>query len=505
MASDAVNVDRISRIVGYKLIKGFFNTVSPYLPQRIAVLAEANDANQSTLDLTPTAVTSAQKVGQLYGFGSPAYLIARILMPVQGGGVNGVPVVFYPQAKAAGAVAKTLTVTVTGTATGNATHTVYIAGRSGLDGNFYNVNITTGDTPTVIAGKISSAINAILGAPVIATSLAGVATCVTKWSGLTSDDLTITVNTNGVDLGLTYAVVSTASGSGTPSVQTALNLFGSDWNTIVINSYSGVTTVMDALEAFNGIPDPINPTGRYLGVIMKPFIALTGSTSDNAATLTDSRLNNVTIAICSAPLSAGFQFEAAANYAALFAPISQNTPHLDIAGQALPDMPTPVSLGTMADYATRDAYVKKGCTTVDKVTGRYVVQDFVTTYHPIGETPAQYAFCRNIMLDLNIRFAYYLLEQINVVDHVIANDNDIVSVDKVIKPKQWKSLVSDLARDLAKRSLIVDAGFMQDSLTVNLSTTNPDRLETFFRYKRSGFTRISATTAQAGFNFGTLN
>ena len=45
---------------------------------------------------------------------------------------------------------------------------------------------------------------------------------------------------------------------------------------------------------------------------------------------------------------------------------------------------------------------------------------------------------------------------------------------------------------------------MQKSITVGLSTLNPDRLETFFKYKRTGVARISSTTAQAGFNFGTI-
>ena len=43
---------------------------------------------------------------------------------------------------------------------------------------------------------------------------------------------------------------------------------------------------------------------------------------------------------------------------------------------------------------------------------------------------------------------------------------------------------------------------MTDSLLVELSSSNPDRLETSFRYKRTGFLRISSTTMEAGFNFG---
>lgn len=503
--SDAVSLQRISRIVGYKITKGNFAASSPNLPQRIAVFAEANTANQSNLDPNPTLITSAQQAGTLYGYGSPAYLIARILLPKQGSGVDGVPVYFYPQAVASGATSKILKVVPTGVATGNGTHTLVVAGRQGMDGEFYDINIETGDTTADICEKMVDAVNNILGAPVIGTDYDYDARFESKWKGLTANDLSITVETNDNALGITYAVTSIQSGSATPSIAAALNLFGNDWNTIVVNSYGTISSIMTALEQFNGIPDPDSPTGRFVGIVMKPFIAVTGTVSDDPSAISDLRLNDVTIAFAPAPGSAGLPLEAAANMTVLFAVVSQNTPHLDVGGRSYPDMPTPDSIGSMASYENRDAFVKMGCSTVDLVAGVYQIQDFVTTYHKLGENPPQFRYCRNITLDLNIRYGYYLLEQINVVDHAIAADGDTVSATKVIKPKQWKAILNTFASDLAARALIVDTAFMQDSIEVDLSTSNPDRLETFFRYKRSGCVRISSTTAEAGFNFGTLN
>jgi phage tail sheath gpL-like len=502
MANNAVAQNRVSRIVGYQLTTGNFATVSPNLPQRIAVLAEANDVNQGTLSLTPTQITSAQQAGNLYGYGSPVYLNARILFPQTGsGGVSGIPVYVYPQAKAVGATAKKIEITPSGVAIANGTHTLVIAGRGGMDGFFYNININAGDTVPTIAAKIATAVNNILGSPMTAVSTPYVADMTSKWSGLTADGLSITVDTSQApNIGITYNIASIQAGSGTPDVQPALNLFGADWNTIVINSYGTNTQTMTTLEAFNGIPDPLNPTGRFVGII-----ALTGSVADDPSAVTDARLINLTIAICPAPASAGLPMEAAANMAVLFALVCQNTPHLDVAGKQYPDMPTPLVIGSMADYNNRDAMVQKGCSTVSLNAGSYKIQDFVTTYHPIGENPPQFRYCRNIMLDMNIRFMYHILEDINVRDHAIANDTDVVTASNVIKPKQWVAILQGFALDLAKASLIVDAPFMQKSLTVGLSVTNPDRLETFFKYKRSGFVRIASTTAQAGFNFGQTN
>lgn len=504
MSSDAIALNRVSRVTGYVVKKGNFSKNSPNLPQRIAIFAEANIDNQTDLDTDAKEITSAKQAGELYGYGSPIHMIMRILRPFSSEGVGGIPTVVYPQAEAVGSAAKIIQVDVTGTPERNGTHYLKIAGRDGIDGALYALNITTDDTASTIHQKIEDAINNVLACPMEATSTDYEATLTSKWKGLTANALSVEIDTGDDDLGLTYAVSNTQAGSGTPSIDDALAQFGNNWNTVVINSYGTVSAILDVLEAFNGIALDENPTGRYSGIIWKPFVALTGSVADDPTNVTDDREEEMTVAICPAPNSAGLQFEAAANMCRLFAVTAQNNPHLDVAGQSYPDMPTPSSIGSMADYESRDSFVKKGCSTIDLISDKYVVQDFVTTYHPDGENVPQFRYCRNIMIDMNVRFGYFVLEQTYVVDHAIANDNDIVSAQKVVKPKMWKANLDDYAKDLTVRALTVDAAFMTDSIEVSLSSSNPDRFETFFRYKRSGFVRQAATTAEAGFNYGTL-
>jgi phage tail sheath gpL-like len=512
MISDAVGSERVSRVVGYKLTTGNFQNVTPNLPQRIAIIGEANNANQATINDNPREITSAQQAGEIYGFGSPIHMMMRILRPISGDGVGGIPTVVYPQLEDGGAVAREDVITVTGTGTANAVHTIVIGGRRNVDGQSYNFSVLKGDTPTLIAAKISDAVNSVLGCPFTASSELGVVTLVAKCFSQSINDITVSIDQNENEAGITYGLDPlNVEGVGLPltGINTSLDSFGENWNTIVVNGYNNDSDVIEALQDFNGIPDPTNPTGRFQGIIMKPFIAFTGTNEgvieDMISSYQDYR-NDVTIALCVAPNTPAAGFEAAANYAAVWARIAQDNPNLDIAGKFLPDMPIN-NQGFIVDFASynnRDLAAKNGISTVTLEQGRYRVQDFVTTYHPAGDLTPQFRYVRNLNLDFNVRFGYYLLEQINVVDHSLANDSDTVTANNVLKPKQWKGILFSYADDLARRNLIVEPSFMKDSILVGISATNPDRIETFFRYKRSGFVRIASTTAEAGFNFGTL-
>lgn len=506
--STAVSLERISRTVGYAIKKGNFATSTPYLPQRVAILGEANTANQSGLTVAPFEFTTVKEVGDKFGYGSPLHQIARILRPVNGSGLGGIPTIIYPQLSDAGATATVIKGGITGTATKNATHFLIVSGRDGVDGTRYTINIASGDLAAAVEAKIILAINGVLGAPCTAADNAGDIDFTSKWEGVTSAELNITYDTNGDAAGLVYAEISKTAGTGAISLAASLALFGNEWNTIIVNPYSD-TTNLAALEAFNGVPDETTPTGRYVGEIFKPFVALFGSVLDTKAALiaiTDAagRLSQVTNVLCPAPGSSAFSWEAAANVCLLLAPTLQNTPHLDANAKSYADMPIPLDgdIADMAIYDNRDYLAKRGCSTVTLTNGRYTIQDLITTYHPAGETPPQFKYVRNLNIDWNVRYKYYLLELINVIDHAIAESDQAVRVANVIKPIQWKQIINTLADTLASDVLISDVDFTKSTIVVGTSETNPDRLETSFSYKRSSYVRIASTTVEAGFAFG---
>jgi phage tail sheath gpL-like len=504
--STAVGLERRSRVSGYKIKKGFFSNETENLPQIIAIFGEANSANQAGLTTDKVEVTSAQEAADKFGYGSPIHQVMRILRPIGSNGVGGIPTIVFPQVSDVGASATVREWTVTGPATANATHTVVINGRSGVDNQTYRFSVSTGDTDAQIATKIADAINGVLGSPVTAVAALGVVTLTSKWEGATSADLNVVFDLNDNAAGVSYSETDSTDGAGTVDLADSLAEIQDQWVTCVINTYGEAE--LSTFENFNGKPDPSNPTGRYEGLIFKPFMAFFGSTLSSrtaleAITDADARVEQVTNVLCPAPRSNGWPFEAAANAVSVYAPIAQNTPHLTVNNKAYPDMPLPVTnpnfIGDMGEYNNRDLLVKKGCSTVILDNGLYKIQDLVTTYHPSGEVPLQYAYARNLNIDWNVSDAYRTLEEIRLKDRVLVRDEQVTAVSGAIKPKEWVAVLFEFFDNLAQNALINEPGFSKDSLQVQISETNPDRFETFFRYKRTGIARIESTDVEAGF------
>lgn len=503
----AVDSNRISTVIGYELRPGQFNTVTPNLPQRIVILGQGNDANESNYNENEVKLYNIlTDVGERYGYGSPIYNAFKILRPISGTGVGAVDTVVIPQKASTSATFKQLNVEPTGTASEAATHTLVIAGRRRNAGARYDFTVVSGDGPAAISQKMVDAINNALAAPVTATqdtTKSSTESCLaeSKFKGSIAEELTIEVDTNGKAAGVSYSVTDTQSAAGTPAIQNALSKFGDEWNTIVVNPYTG-DTVLNTLEEHNGRPSASGGTGRYSPTIFKPYVALFGHTESTTTKDFSTRKPEVTNVECPAPNSAAFTHEVAAAYARLLSTQAQNRPHLDIQNRYVPDIPVGETAGDYADYNFRDTAVQNGHSTATIQAGNFIVKDFVTTYHPDGEVPLQFNFVRNLIIDWNVRYRYMILEQSNVVDHAIAADGDFVEVDKVVKPKQWKAVLADFADSLGADGLIAEPDFMKANTSVAISDTNPNRLETEIKYKRTGFARILSSVASAGFNLG---
>lgn len=505
--STAIDTTRVSRVVGYKLKPGNFSPTTPYLPQRIAVFGEANQANQATIDETPFEFINHTEVGEKYGYGSPLHQIARILRPISGNPLGGISTIIYPQLEDTTPTATIIkkSVTVATTVTENAIHKVIISGRDGIDGVSYSYSVVKGESAADVMDKIVDAVTNVIASPVTAAVNTGNIDFTTKWRSVTSAELNISFDVGNKAAGIVYAEVSKTAGTGAASITNALAAFNDNWNTIIINPYGSTTFV--ELETFNGVPDPTIPTGRYTPNVFKPLVALYGSAlSDKddvvAVTNASARKSQVTNVHCPMPGATHFTWEAAANMCVACAPIMQNNPHLDNSKQIYRDLIAPTS-GDFSDYNARDFMVKKGSSTVNLISGSYTIQDFITTYAPDGEVPPKFRFVRDLNIDWNVAFNWLLIMQRDIQDKTILPDNNPSNVDNTITPKQVKQLASDFFDDMARLALIADPDFSRDSLQVGINESNPARLDIFFRYKRTSTAHIVSADAAVDFNFTT--
>jgi phage tail sheath gpL-like len=513
MISTAVDVTRVSRVLGYKVYPANFEVLTPYLPQRIVILAEANHANQAALDVSAYQFINSKEVGEKYGYGSPMHQIARILRPQSGDPLGGIATIAIAQQEATVSTAATyvLGVTVATTVTKTCQHTLFINGRSSIDGQTYTYTVEEGDDTADVVAKIAAAINGVMRAPVTATAGTGIVTIVAKWYGATGV-LIVREETYGESAGIVYAETSNTDGTGAADISDALLLFGENWNTLVINSYGAgaANSIFEALEAFNGIPDPQTPTGRYTPTQFKPCLAFYGSLladKDDLVAITndEDRIDQVTNVLCPAPNSEGFPWEAAANVVRLVAPISQNFPHLDVGGKSYPDMPTPEDgdVGDFGDYNARDYLAQMGCSTVLLSAGKYTIQDLVTTYAPDGDPLPKFRFVRDLIVDWNVAYNSLLLMATYIWDKTIIPNNTPVNVADTIKPKGAKQLYTDMFKGLESLALLADSEFSKASLLVGINATNPARLDIFFRYKRTSTAHIVSNDAAVDFNYST--
>lgn len=500
--SNAIGQDRRSRVSGYRIRKGFFDIQSSNLPQQILIVGVPNTANASTVDYTKmTEVVSAKEAGELFGYGSPIHQAMRILRPISSDGVGGIPTFILPLENNGSAAV--IEITVSGTPTKAGTNTLVVNGRESIDGYSYAFNVDLQDTPSDIALAIKDAVNGNIYSPYTATTTAAKVTLTTKYKGAVSNNCTVSVS--AVDnLGITYALGGSVPGTGNSNISRLEGALSTTWITSVVNG--DMDSLFTEFERINGLPYVDTPTGRYTPYVFKPFMAFSGETSSTVADYNtmvnlSTSVGQVTNVICPAPGSKGTKAEAAANVVYLFATTMQNTPEKDVNGMAYPDMPISLTpeFAMFTDYNQRDQFVKNGISNVTFENKQFIIQDLVTTYHVEGEFPYQFAYCRNLNLDWNVKDAYTVLEKRALRDKVILRDNDFSDSTNTIKPKEWKGIVYSLFDDLVNSALISDAEFSKQSLRVEVNAVNKDRFDTFFRYRRTGIARIISTDVEAGF------
>jgi phage tail sheath gpL-like len=210
---------------------------------------------------------------------NPSAVLYAYVVPEAGGGAKDI---------------RTITITTNASSTG----VVQIRFADAV----FDVAITSGDTPTVQAGKVVSAINSNPRVQAVASNVAGVVSITATHASIRgtipvlSVNNSTTLNTDQTLYGSTWNINKTASGmvtgSGTESYTNMLtNLAGRNFYWIALPDHCASTTNLAAIGSYLTTEAlPINNN------IQKAFAVTTDSTSTNAVTAATT-LNNVLFGI----------------------------------------------------------------------------------------------------------------------------------------------------------------------------------------------------------------
>ncbi|RMG60284.1 MAG: phage tail protein [Gammaproteobacteria bacterium] len=188
----------------------------------------------------PTRVTSVAQAEEYFGRGS---MLASMLAHVMAIDPWTETWAIALDDNGAGTAA-TGTITGTGPVARSGTLNMYIGGRR------VQVPVASGDTATVVAAAIVSAVNADTSLPVTASSTSGTVTLTARHAGECGNDIDIRLNYYGETTpdGLSLAITPMSGGTGNPDISTAIAAMGSDWYRWIAMPYTDAAN-LSALEA----------------------------------------------------------------------------------------------------------------------------------------------------------------------------------------------------------------------------------------------------------------
>jgi phage tail sheath gpL-like len=412
-----------------------------------------------------TRISSADQAGKYFGKGSHLHLIAKGFFAANQ--INEVWAI--GQADAGSAVVATGTLTLTGNATAAGVLVVLVAGVR------YEIAVASGDTPTIIAGKVVTALTADVNSPVTAGNSAGVVTFTAKNAGTLGNNIDIRVNYQAGDIlpaGVTAAVVAMASGATDPTIQTALDLLGDEWYHIFVTPYSGVTNVT-ALENF--LADRFGPLKMLDGVAITAQVG-------NLSTLQTYGLSRncphvVTLGLYKYPNTPMEIIGATAGRIASEAQADPAIPQKDL---TLPGILSPV-VGDRFLISEANSLLYSGIATLYSDSGSSTVklQRMITTYqlNSSGAADVAYLKLETMLTIMYTRYDVRTQVRTKFGRAKLADDGTNFGVgQQVVTPNLMRAFLMGVYKNWEKMGLVENADVFKSNLQVTRDAADKDRL-----------------------------
>lgn len=453
-----------------------------YLQQGIAVLAQGSDAVTYSTD--KFVVTDPSQVGDALGYGSPAHLCVKELIP----GALGARITVYPLPNEALGVASAGALTPTGTQTTAAEYTVRVGG---VESNSFPMLV--GDGVTEFIAKAIAAINGVIDMPVIASDGTTEVTLTAKHKGTTGDDLVIELI--GTQYGVTVAVTDMAGGLVDPDVSVATAQFGNVWETVIVNALG--TSAHDDLSTFGET--------RWGQLVRKPFFAMYGSAETDVNTLVayaDTRKTDRVNGVIPCPGTPTAPWIIAARAVARIAAQANSNPAAEYRTETLESVINGAD-GVQWDYSARDVAWKAGVSSTQIENGVIELDNTLLFYHPDGQPNPYYGKViylvklQNIIYNVDLIFNQPSWKQAALIPDFEVSSNPLAR-----KPNDAVAALNVLTDNLANNALIADRAFTKANTTAVIDQSNPNRVNTTYPVKLSGNWDIHSIDLLFGFYLG---
>lgn len=419
-------------------------------------------ASGAVNEITP--ISNAQQAKNLFGAGSQiAHMVEAFKFSNNFTELKVIALADPVGAKANGAI------TITGTATENGSLSFLIGGRE------LNVAVTSGDTPTIIATSIVSAITANTDLCVTATNTAGVVSVTAKNAGIEGNNIKIVLNYyegQVTPAGVTVTGMLINSGSGSSDIASAITAMGDQWFQVIAHPYTD-TSNLNKIDA--------EAESRWGALRQIGGVWYTGSNLGHSAlsALGDGRNGKFTV-IGHNYGSPTTPWEYAAERAGVVAFNAANDaarPFQTLA-LAFTKAPKPQDHFTIAE---NNILLYDGIATINVDGGGVVrIQGDITTYKKNGagadDTAYLYTNTHYTLIYLQYDFRNYFARKYP--RHKLAGDNaNFGAGQPVMTPKLGKAEALNLFRGWEELALVEDYKQFAEALIVERNISDPNRLD----------------------------
>ncbi|MDY0882306.1 phage tail sheath subtilisin-like domain-containing protein [Dongia soli] len=386
------------------------------------------------------------------------------------------------------------TITIAGVPTAGGTIYLYIANQ------LVKVKALPGDSATVIATALKTAINALTSLPVTAASEAGVITLTATQAGLAGNDIDLRINLNGAvggettPAGITITIEAMSGGTGAPDVAAALAAKGDEEFDFVGIPYTDAVS----LNAIRDEWDEETGCWSWLRQVYGHVFSAKRGTVSGLQTFGITR-NDPHVTIAGYNDSATPPWEVTAAWVAQSAVSLRIDPArplqtLPLVGVSAPPMESRFSISERQTLLT--CGVATSTTSRDGVVH---IERAVTTYqrNAWGQPDPSYLDVETLYtLAYVLRFMKQAITQ-KYGRHKLANDGTAFGPGQaMVTPKVIKAEIVAQYRALEEMGLVENTDLFKANLIVERAADNPNRINVLYPPDLVNQLRIFAVLAQ---------